>query len=419
MILSAFKIISEVALITIKHYDFAMNENEEKKKQNVLTITSLTLTVINFLSFIVSIYFFSIGAFKDIVLLVFSSILVISFVMAIVANRVERIRVAGRTLITVNSIILGIGAWIILFGSLSIGFDNQREEYNQQTLQEASRNATIEHVKGALPDRNLYLGYYANDDVDEAYHYYDDDGEIVEKFRQIRFVPTTFEVLPELGNYHSIDSGSEIAFFLDCSGVSIHGSAYHHSLIKGYYHHDVYNYYSCDKEDIEELIVMVDAKKASQQSYYNTTEAEIKNNTTLESTIDTLNEEGNLSQFSLFKEQQVSPYQYSTYYFDDTDKEMYNALKSIDFASVKVVDNFYHYREYGFANEPVKESRYSLLFDYYHQAFIIKIKYPDVIGVNRYIEISYKLKQEDVDNLINKAIEIAKQYNNKETLFDY
>lgn len=396
-----------------------MNENEEKKKQNVLTITSLTLTVFNFLSFIASIYFFSIGAFKDIVLLVFSSILVISFVMAIVANRVERIRVAGRTLITVNSIILGIGVWIALLGSLRIGFDSQREEQDQQTLQEASRNATIEHVKGALPDRNLYLGYYKKNDVDEAYYYYDDDGEIVNKFRQIEFTLTTFDVSPELGEYHSLDGGSEIAFFLDYSGVSIHGSAYRHSLIKGYSHHDVYNYYSCDKEDIEELIAMVDAKKAAQQAYYDNREAEIKNNTTLESIIGTLNEEGNLSQFSLFKEQQVSPYQYSTYYFDDTDKEMYNALKSIDFASVQVVDNFYYYREYGFVNEPVKESRYSLLFDYYHQAFIIKIKYPDVIGINRYIDISYKLKQEDVDNLINKAIEIAEKYNNKETLFDY
>ncbi len=408
-----------VALIITKHYDFPMNENEEKKKQNVLTITSATLTVINFLSFIASIYSFSTGAFKDIVLLVFSSILVISFVMAIVANRVERIRVAGRTLITLNSIILGIGVWIILFGSLRIGFDNQREEQDQRTLQEASRNATIEYVKGVLPDKNLYLGYYVKDDAGETYHYYDDDGEIVNKFRQIEFTLTTFDVSPELGNYCNIDNGSEIAFFLDCSGVSIHGSAYRSSLIKGYSHHDVYNYYSCDKEDIKELIAMVDAKKASQQAYYDNSEAEIKNNTTLESVIDALNEEGNLSQFSLFKEEQVSPYKYSSYYFIDTDKEMYDALKSIDFASVQVVDNFYYYREYGFVNEPVNNTRYSFFFDYYHQAIINKIYYPDVIGTSRYIEISYKLKQEDVDNLINKAIEIAKKYNNKETLFDY
>ena len=419
MVLSAFKIISDVALIAIKHYDFPMNENEEKKKQNVLTITSATLTVINFLSFIASIYFFSFGAFNDIVLLVFCCILVVSFVMAIVANRVERIRVAGRTLITANSIILGIGVWIALLGSIRIGFDNQREEQDQQMLQKASRNATIEHVKGALPNKNLYLGYYKKDDVDEAYHYYDDDGEIVNKFRQIEFTLTTFDVTPELGNYHSIDNGSEIAFFLFDSGVCVHGSAYRQSLINGYSRHDVYNYYSCDKEDIEELIAMVDAKKASQQAYYDNSEAEIKNNTTLESVIDALNEEGNLLQFSLFKEEQVSPYKYTTYYFDDTDKEMYNALKGIDFASVQVVDNFYHYREYGFANEPIKESRYSLLFDYNHQAFIVKCNYPDVIGFNRYIEISYKLKQDDVDNLINKAIEIAKKYNYKETLFAY
>ena len=396
-----------------------MNENEEKKKQNVLTITSATLTVINFLSFIASIYFFSIGAFTHIVLLVFCCILVVSFVMAIVANRVERIRVAGRTLITVNSIILGIGVWIALLGSIRIGFGNQREEQDQRTLQEASRNATIEHVKGVLPDKNLYLGYYTKNDAGEAYYYYDDDGEIVNKFRQIEFTLTTFDVSPELREYYSLDGGSEIAFFLDYSGVSVHGSAYRNSLINGYSHHDVYNYYSCDKEDIEELIAMVDAKKVSQQTYYDTTEAEIRNNTTLESVIDALNEEGNLSQFSLFKEEQVSPYEYSLYNFIDIDKEMYGALKSIDFASVQVVDNFYHYRKYGFANEPVKGSRYSLLFDYYHQAFIVNIKYPDVIGINRYIEISYKIKQEDVDNLINKAIEIAKKYNNKETIFDY
>ena len=55
---------------------------------------------------------------------------------------------------------------------------------------------------------------------------------------------------PELGEYYSLDGGSEIAFFLDYSGVSVHGSAYRNSLIKGYSHHDVYNYYSCDKEDM-------------------------------------------------------------------------------------------------------------------------------------------------------------------------
>ena len=382
-----------------------MAQDTTNKRLPVITIIAAFLCVLHFIAVVLNIFAGVTHSYSYIFLAILVAIGVPNLVLAIISKREH----SGKThaaLLVVTILLFVTGACFSLLGITQISIRDNKEERNREAQETALKLTDINHIKRILPAEKLKLRNSEN--INSDLYCYDVTGAIVQQFRSMEFTYQDYETKPELNDVSFVgDEDYSVTFFKDYSGIEIESHVSRDSLMYGPIFYGLKKTYSVDKVEGEKLRDMINNTISEQLLAYQELENYIINNLTLESAINSMDEEGVSLRCTYFDKK-------SDYVNTDNNRDVLKALKEIDFSKVTIYEGEAISLDNGFVYRNLKETNYCIL-SYNHDNKTMKVTkyYQDMFNYRRNVVKRYLIAEEDGVALMSAAKNVAIDQNER------
>ena len=378
-----------------------MGQEVDNKQKPVLTIVAGILTIAHILVLIFSVVCFVTHAYSLGILSLAYTVGVGALVLTIVSKR-NHIKKLWVPMLILNIITLAGNFFVSGAGLLQMGIGNAQEERDRNTQERAIRYSKVEIIKTILPSKNMCLS-------NDGYRYfYDVDGDVVNKFKSIEFTLVEDGVEPETaGHVFYGDNDCTVTFFEDYSGLSVESHCDGSGVTFGHIFYSYKNIYSLDQNDGQQLFDLIHHIIEEQTQAYDELENEIKSSLTLESAINSMDEEGVKLQCEYRKPNEFDSI--DTFRKNDDEHLLLNALKDIDFTQVSLYEDQVASFRQGFEYKTLKQrGMLILLYNASDNTMKVTKYYEDMFEREQKVIVVYKISAEDGVSLMEVAEELTK-----------
>lgn len=243
------------------YYYCLMEQNDNKQELSTTSIVSITLFFISLVLVLLVVQLYNFGVYY-ILLLIFPFT---SLMFATRSNRVGKARKFRVPLIVGSAVLTAFSALIVLIGGFR--YSIEAGERNQELF--ARETSTIVYAQEHAPAKMMEL--YSDSGAGYSYRYYDDDGKVVEKFREMTF--TSYNASSNdisFGTLWFHIDHSNVRFSLDYQYAEVRTTVTKTGLPGANKRYDYHNVYSCDVTEVTALKALIDAKVEEQNQIYQT-----------------------------------------------------------------------------------------------------------------------------------------------------